>query len=361
MCNGHADRQAIAFSNADGKDDPDPALRDPGVHCPEFWFKEFTACVRDIKTKAGPPKDHLPRFKFTSIKDIRHLHNMYTTVIPEYGSLWNEAVSKYLARFNAREVQLLGWDIRVQKWDTDLLWDKMFKKFRSDLPGLLEREPYPEEVEMVRFGIEWGADSFKTMTVGNVHFEARPSGGSWALARPPVVLPGNPGEAVLVQRPDFGQVKNVYLHKGPDQKVRLITRMKWYKRIDPMYDPLLRCPLVSTAEDVDVDVMWPASDIVPWCCMAMPLGKSETTQVMLARSWSVLRHLGFPQQRHSYPFPGLPPVISDERQNKSVRDIIQPIDTDSEDLDFDPNSEEDNSDSSDYDDSDDAGEDTLVE
>lgn len=370
MCNGHADRQAVAFCNADGKDDPDPEMRDPGVHCPEFWFKEFTACVRDVKTSEGPHKDHLPRHRF-NIKEIRYLHEMYTRVIPEYGSLWTEATEKYFARFNAQELKKVGWDARVKKWETTLLWSKVFNKFRSELPDMLEREPYPEEADMVRFGIEWSANSFKSMTVGNVRFQANPDGGSWALSRPPIVRPRTRGEAAVVLHPDFGQVRSIYQHQGPDQKTRLITSMKWYQRVDPMYDASLRCPLVSTAEDVGVDVMWLASDLVPWHCMAMPLMtvqrnaretklvKSKTMMVMLARSWSVLRHLGFPVQPHTYPFPDLPPVVSDAVQDEV--DIIVPVDTDSDDSDWEPHSEEDNSDSSEYDGADDVDEDTLLE
>lgn len=69
----------------------------------------------------------------------------------------------------------------------------------------------------------------------------------------------------------------------------------------------------------------------------MPLGKSTTQQVMLARSWSVLRHLGFPTQPHTYPYPHLPPVVSDSVQDLEDGGMVE---SDAEDSDYQPESEE---------------------
>lgn len=342
MSNGHADLQAIRLSKANGMQHPDPKLRDPGVHCPEFWFKEESASDPNVQTKVGPAQHKKSYFRFKSdSKDPRFLHEMYCELIPAYGALWQTAFDNRMDNKSFKERWDLGWDANRMKWNSEIKFAEFYQFFRSNLLELLGRAPEAEEAAMARAGITSGAASWSSMSIGNVRFEddGRKGGGSWVLSRPPADLSRDgDGELLEHAHPDFGQIQSIYMHEGPDGVFRLITRMKWYERVLPMYHATLRCPLVSTkAATNEVGVMWPASKIVPWVCMAMPLGKKCSQQVMLARSWSVLRHLGFPTQHHSYPYPHLPPVVSDKNQDR-----LDPImeETDSEDEDYDPESDE---------------------
>lgn len=212
-----------------------------------------------------------------------------------------------------------------------------------------------QQVFALALGITHQAESWRSMHVGDVHFKAEfTNGGSWALARPDVNL-SQDGDGIVNEHlhPDFGKIRGIYMHTGPDGVERLITRMKWYNRVADMYHKSLRCPQVSTVADTrGIHVMWPAVDIVPWTCAAMPLGRSQTHQVMLARTWSVLRHLGFPSQPHLHPYPHLPavpkpPVV---RKGKGPVVPIVPIPppiilTDDEDEDYEPESDVDDDDS----------------
>lgn len=322
MMNAHADLQAVFFSRSG-----DLREKDPGVGCPDFWYKEESACDRDIKKIQGPQQHKLGYVKFTNETDIRPLHDMYCRIIPAFGRLWDESIENHLKPLSAVERKALGWREQTKDWNSIGQWYDMWKLFRASyrrgMPGMLgDREPEDSEIAMARQGIEPGAHYYRTMKVGKVQFEAKaPEGGSWVLSRPPLqrVVNGH----VLIERPDFGQIINIYVHVGPDGVSRVITRMKWYKRSREMYHPTLRCPLVSTEEDKrSRDVMWCAKDIVPWTCLGMPDLHVGGRQVMLARSWCILRHLDFPQQAHLYPYPDLDPVVPDVVDPEPVAVVV---------------------------------------
>lgn len=348
MSNGHADLQALAHSRSDGLDPP-PLVEDEdgrqvphsqkrewGVNCPDDWFKEDSACDPNVKTVEGPKSDRNKYFAFADeSKDPRLLHEMYLKLIPAYNTLWSTAWDSRMGHKSVKEKWALGWDSRREKWNSEAQWSAFYHNFRSNLPELLDRAPEEAEAAMALAGITSGAASWRSMFVGKVRFHAEPqNGGSWALARPPCELSRNSdGDLTEHIHPDFGRVLSIYKHKGPDGVYRMITRMKWFERSTHMYHNTLRCPLVSVnAASDEVDVMWPASGIVPWYCMAMPLEKTKTQnkQVMLARSWSVLRHLGFPAQPHYYPYPDLPPVVEDDVQDKCNEDLADAEDADYE-------------------------------
>lgn len=345
MSNGHSDLQALKFSRSDGLEDPDPARRDPGVHCPDLWFKEEAACDPNVKAREGPPTDRRPYCPFKEgSRDARYLHEMYLKIIPGYKTLWNTAFDNCMEGKSLAQKRALGWDSRQQRFCSELESAKFYRHFRSFLPELLRRAPEQAEAEMADVGITSGGKAWSSMYVGKVQFEAEPTkGGSWVLARPLNDLSMNgDGEVIEHNHPDFGRVKAIYQHLGPDKVMRIITRMKWYKRAPRIYHETLRCPLVSTeAADDEQDIMYPASGIVPWSCIAMPLGGSatETQQVMLARSWSVLRHLGFPQQPHTYPYPALPPVVTDLEQDQHDEALADAEDDDYE-LESEPESDD---------------------
>lgn len=320
MMNAHADLQAVLFSKAEGL-----GRKDAGVGCPDFWYKEETACDRDVKTFPGPTQHKLAYTRFTTVQDIKYLHDMYCRIIPAFGILWNEAVENYIRPMTPTQKWDFGWREQRKGFACIEQWHEMWKKFRASFrrgdPGMLvDRVATEAEMAMGRQGIEPGAHRYRSMEVGKVHFEAAErEGGSWVLSRPP--LPRMVGGRVLVERPDFGRIKSIYVHVGPDGERRVITRMKWYQRSVDVYHPTLRCPLVSTTEDKNTrDVMWCAKDIVPWTCLAMPDLKVKGRQVMLARSWCVLRHLGFPQQEHTYPYTELPPVVPDVEDPEPATD-----------------------------------------
>lgn len=123
--------------------------------------------------------------------------------------------------------------------------------------------------------------------------------GDWALCRPPTVMQNAEGE--MITQPEFGRVRAVYTHKGPDEITNLVVRMEWYENVaegKDLYHPEQRNPLVGLEVRKDrLDVMWLAKDLIPLICWAAhDYDLPAERQIMLARDWGVLRVLGFPVQ-----------------------------------------------------------------
>lgn len=306
MINAYADLQVAMFSGASAFSGLDI---DPGVQCPEYWFKEESACDRDIKTQPGPEKPL--KDKEFSEKEYRDLHKFYRKLLPDYGNLWNEAFHEVYDKLSVVEAYRAGYDKETGEWVSHATFIDFFVRFRTQLPQILGYAPEPKLLAMAAAGLCSGASSHRSMLVGKVRFKVDPvKGGSWALARPPIQMATN-AEGEVIEQPDFGQVEGIYSHTGPDGVVRLICNMKWYESVPEgheIYHASLRCPVISQVELLGVDEFWCARDIVPWTCMAFPDPRNKHRQIMLARSWSVLRHLGFPDQEYTYPFIGLPAV-----------------------------------------------------
>lgn len=311
MGNVASDLETVLFGGGEAMEGFE---KDPGVKRPANWIREKSACKRNIETVEGPTSDNLPVHTFeSSSPDYKALHDMYCKLIPAFKELWDRAVQEVVGGLSdAVAKRVYGWDNSAKDWFKHEDWLRMWRKFRGELPEILGRRPEAGEEAFAKQGIKQDAAAFQSMFVGNVRFKADDVfGGSWALARPAKKM-AKDDNGEVIEIPYFGQILNVFKHIGPDQVVRIICKMKWYKQVaegTDIYHPTLLCPMISRHVLKDVDVMWCAKDIVPWTCFAMPvLRHPQKNQVMLARSWSVLRHLGFPPMPRRYPYTHLPPV-----------------------------------------------------
>lgn len=290
------------------------------VEYPEYWSKEDYIKDLACPVEAGAIG---PRSGTFSEKELMQFHEMYCRIIPAWGALWEEALGKYLETKTPQQIFQMGIRNRrgsKLRWVEVKDWYAVWQTFRGPdgLATMLGRAPTAVEQAMVTTGIERTCAQHKSADVGPVRFKPE----SWVLARPDQskMRRGKTKEA-----PQFGRVKNFYNHKGPDGVHRLVARMAWHDTVPDgteLYHAEMRCPLISTEVVKDSYVMWPVQDIVPLVCMAepdldVPAG-SPARLVMLARSWSPLKHLGFKRQWHLYPYPDLPDLVSSDTEEEEV-------------------------------------------
>jgi hypothetical protein len=149
---------------------------------------------------------------------------------------------------------------------------------RDWLNGVLDDALTPAEDSMLSTGVQPAATELKTINIGSGF---RLEKGSWFLAR-------YPGKMW------FGQVRRMFLHKGPDGVHRPFVLAHWFQQLagNRGWDTDLEAPVVEAMPRVEGGKMWPASKIVPWPCLQRQAAAPGSRKlVMLARHWHVLELL----------------------------------------------------------------------
>lgn len=303
MINSYADLQAIMFEISLGH-------ASASVEFPDFWCKEDYIADVDCPVEAGPK---LANGKNLNREDIRYLHDLYCRILPEFRALWEEALHNHVSHLDDNAVVKLGLDTRgrVIQFESTAAFYRMYEMFLQGLEGMLGREPTLEETKMVKQGIKWGSVEYRNVDIGPITFKP----GSWALARPD---PRRMRRGRTREAPQFGKILNIYSHIGPDGDWRLVARMAWHDTVaagTELFHGLVRAPLISAhRRDINKDrfVMWQIKDIVPIPCLAERDFDDDSRLIMLARTWSGLRHLGFQKQLHNHPYPDLDPLSDSE-------------------------------------------------
>lgn len=301
MINSYADLQAIMFEISLGN-------ASSSVEFPEFWCKEDYIVDVDCPVEAGPK---LATGRKLDQEDIRYLHDLYCRILPDFKSLWEEALNNYVSGLDENEIKHLGLDVRgrVVRFETTRAFYDMYKMFLQKLEDMLGRDPTEEEKAMVKQGIKWGSVEYRSVDIGPIKFKP----GSWALARPDKSRMNRRGKTR--EAPQFGKILNIYSHIGPDGEWRLVVRMDWHDTVaagKELFHDLVRAPLISSRRrDITRDrfVMWQVKDIVPIPCLAERNFDDDSSLIMLARTWSGLTHLGFQKQDHHHPYEGMIPDL----------------------------------------------------
>lgn len=309
MINSYADLQAIMFEISLGN-------ASASVEFPEFWCKEDYIVDLDCPVEAGPK---VASGRKLDQEDIRYLHDLYCRILPDFGALWEEALHNYVSRLDEDEIFDAGLDTRgrVIKFESTQAFYDIYKMFLRNLEEMLGRDATDNEKAMVKHGIKWGSEEYKSADIGPIKFKP----GSWALARPDQSRMNRRGKTR--EAPQFGKILNIYSHIGPDGEWRLVARMDWHDTVaagSELFHNLVRAPLISTERrDILKDrfVMWQMKDIVPIPCLAERNFDDPSSLIMLARTWSGLAHLGFQKQNHHHPFEGLIPNIVESDSDES--------------------------------------------
>lgn len=310
MLNSYIDLQAAMFAT----------LSSSYLDRPPFWSPEEFVLNRDIQLTL--PKKN-PAIILFNVQDLNHLHNMYCKLIPVFQEAWELAINTYYASLTAAErtsrglvtegraVKFVAFVDEAKGPQTAYhAWYKMWKLCRKDLEGLIGEAPSSEVHAMVaEVGISSLARQHDFVEVGPVRFTSGIRDGDWAMARPPLVMQNAEGE--MLAQPEFGRVQGVFEHEGPDGKTEVVVRMQWFQGVpegQELYHPEMRIPMISKlVRRDDIDVMWLAKDLIPLRCWAARDWDVAARQVMLARTWSVLRVLGFPVQPYpDHPYHYLP-------------------------------------------------------
>lgn len=275
---------------------------------PPYWCPEQYVLDRDIPLTT--PDVQAQGRLFTRADDLFDLHSMYSQLFPEFGEACKLAVNSYYETLTASQQNALTmWldpDDGCVKFRRAEGWLKVWSLCRRGIAEMSGVPPSEEVVRMIEvIGIVGDYVPHKYVKVGPVRFTAdmRDGEGDWALSRPPLVMRDAEGE--MITQPEFGRVKAVYTHMGPNEKVEVVVRMEWYQNVavgEDLYHPLQRNPLVGLVPRRDRrDVMWLAKDLIPLICWAAPdydRPSGLSRQIMLSRSWGVLRVLGFPPPAH---------------------------------------------------------------
>lgn len=269
---------------------------------PPHWSPEQYVSDRNIKLTT-PDTQPVSGF-FTDKLELLDLHTMYCKVIPAFKQSWEAAINAHYDRLT--ETQRIHQGIFREDGSTQThcrdteAWFDLWCLCRKDLGDMLGYAPSAEAISMIeKVGLNKGKFMRHAyVEIGPVRFTADLKEGEWAMARPPVVMQNADGE--MITQPEFGRVQSIYELKGPDGKFCVAIKMQWFEGVEEgedLYHPLLRTPLIGKKPRADrIDIMWLAQDLIPIRCWAARDYDVPARQIMLTRSWGILRHLGFPVQ-----------------------------------------------------------------
>lgn len=127
--------------------------------------------------------------------------------------------------------------------------------------------------------------------LGPVNFREGAAGVSGRMER--VVMHRKGAGAFAVPR--FGVFEGTLTHTGPDDEQRMFLQVKWYKASPVMYSRNMKAPMALATIDTQIPNLCLAEDIVPFLCYSAPHLEHDSHLVILAKDWSCLPLLGFPQ------------------------------------------------------------------